>query len=107
MATALTTNIGRCLAGGREGSTGLPASISLSAADLATSAGVTSAAGATSGVTLFLETDRAINVAVNNIAHLWPLADNGSLLLVGTISHLYIQNESTTNLATVELVVTD
>lgn len=69
--------------------------------------GVTSTPGATTGVTLFLETNRAIKVAVNDIAALWPLAENGALLLVGSISHLYVLNESTTNLATVELVVTD
>jgi len=69
--------------------------------------GVTSAPGAESGVTLFMEIDRAAKVAVNDIAALWPIAENGSLLLVGTVTHLYVQNESTTNLATMELVVTD
>lgn len=69
--------------------------------------GVTSAPGASTGVTLFVETNRDIKVAVNSISALWPLAENGALLLVGSISHLYLLNESTTNLATVELVVTD
>lgn len=69
--------------------------------------GVTEAPGASSGVTLFMEIDRAAKVAVNDIAALWPIAENGSLLLVGTVTRLYVQNESTTNLATMELVVTD
>lgn len=68
--------------------------------------GVTSTPSVTQGGTLFLETDRAINVAVNVTSHLWPLGVNGALLLTGAITHLYVQNESTTNQAVVELVVT-
>jgi hypothetical protein len=68
--------------------------------------GVTATPSVTQGGTLFLEADRAISVAVNNSSYLWPLSANGALLLTGTITHLYVQNESTTNTATVELVVT-
>jgi hypothetical protein len=64
-------------------------------------------AGVSTGAVLFVESDRAINVAVNAIGNVWPLAENGALLLVGSVTHLYLQNESTTNLATVELVVAD
>ncbi len=68
--------------------------------------GVTAVPGVDEGGTLFLETDRAISVAVNNTSYLWPLGVNGALLLTGAISHLYVFNESTTNQAVVELVVT-
>ena len=68
---------------------------------------VTRAPGAVGGVTLFMEIDRAAKVAVNDAAALWPIAENGSLLLVGPITALYVKNESTTNLATMELVITD
>jgi hypothetical protein len=67
--------------------------------------GVTETPSVTQGGTLFLESDRAIQVAVNNVSYLWPLSANGALLLTGTITHLYVQNESTTNQATIELVV--
>ena len=67
--------------------------------------GVTATPSVTLGTMVFLETDRAISVAVNNNTYLWPLSVNGVLLLTGTISHLYVQNESTTNQAVVELVV--
>jgi hypothetical protein len=68
-------------------------------------AGVTSAPGVSTAHTVFLQTDRAIGVAVNDPAHLWPLNANGAMMLTGTVSHLYVYNESTTNQATVELVV--
>jgi len=68
--------------------------------------GVTASPSVDEGTTLFLETDRAIKVAVNNNSFLWPLGANGALLLTGAISHLYVQNESVTNLATIEAVVT-
>lgn len=64
-------------------------------------------AGVETGSALFLQTDRAINVAVGTSTNSWPIAENGALLMTGTITHLYLQNESTTNQATVELVVSD
>ena len=67
--------------------------------------GVTSAPGADEGVVLFLETDRAIDVAVNSVTALWPLNANGAMLLTGPVEHLYVFNESTTNQAIVELCV--
>jgi hypothetical protein len=63
--------------------------------------------GVETGATLFLQTDRDILVAVDNSARTWPVSEHGSVLLVGSFTHLYLQNESTTNQATVELVVTD
>jgi hypothetical protein len=64
-------------------------------------------AGVETGKALFLQTDRAIQVSVGTSTSSWPIAENGALLMTGTISHLYLQNESTTNQATVELVVSD
>lgn len=64
-------------------------------------------AGVSTAETLFLQTDRDILVAVDNNARTWPVTEHGSILLVGSFTHLYLQNESTTNQATVELVVTD
>lgn len=64
-------------------------------------------AGATTAETLFLKSDRAILVGINNTTAVWPIGENGAVMLVGSFTHLYLQNESTTNQATVDLVVTD
>lgn len=64
-------------------------------------------AGVATGETMFLQTDREITVAVDAIGSKWTLKDNGAVMLVGSFTHLYLRNESTTNQATVELVVTD
>ena len=63
--------------------------------------------GVSAGVSLFLQTDREILVAVDGVANTWTVAENGALMLVGSFTSLHLQNESTTNQATVELVVTD
>lgn len=67
-------------------------------------AGVTSAPGVDEAHTVFLQTDRAIQVAVNDPARLWPMNANGAMLLTGAVTHLFVYNESTTNQATVDLV---
>lgn len=64
-------------------------------------------AGVETGVSLFLQTDREILVALGASSSTWTVGENGALLLVGSFTNLYLQNESTTNQATVELVVTD
>ena len=64
-------------------------------------------AGVSTAVTLYLQTDRAIKVALDDDTYLWEVAEHGAIMLVGSFEHLYLQNESTTNLATVDLVVTD
>jgi hypothetical protein len=64
-------------------------------------------AGVSTAATLFLKTDRDILVAVEANDRLWPVGENGAVLLVGSFTHLYLQNESTINQATVDLVVTD
>ena len=62
--------------------------------------------GVTTAAALFLQTDRDIQVAVAAPTSLWPVTAHGAVMLVGSFTHLYLQNESTTNQATVELVVT-
>lgn len=72
--------------------------------------GVSSSPGASSthkAAALFLQTDRAVKVAIDDNTKLWPLDDDGAVMLVGSFSHLYVQNESTTNQAIVELIATD
>lgn len=64
-------------------------------------------AGVSTAGSLFLKTDRAILVGLVSNTRTWPVGENGAVLLVGSFSHLYLQNESTTNQATVDLVVTD
>lgn len=56
---------------------------------------------------LMLETDRAINVAIDTSGNTLTLADNGMVMMVGSFTHVYVQNESTTYQATIEFVVTD
>lgn len=64
-------------------------------------------AGVATGATLFVETDRAVNVAINAASNVWTVSENGALMLVGSFTHLYLQNESTTNQATVDVIITD
>jgi len=64
-------------------------------------------AGGDTAETLFLQTDRDVLVALDDNTFLWVVKENGALMLVGSFTHLYVQNESTTNLATIELVITD
>lgn len=65
--------------------------------------------GVANAVTLFLQTDRAIKVALVANTRVWEVGENGAVMIQSTtaFTHLYLQNESTTNQATVELVVTD
>ena len=63
--------------------------------------------GVATGESLFLQTDREIKVALDANTRLWTVKEHGAVLLVGSFTHLYVQNESTTNQATVELVITD
>lgn len=63
--------------------------------------------GVSTGEALFLQTDREIQVALDANTKLWTIKENGAVLLVGSFTHIYLQNESTTNQATVELVITD
>jgi len=74
--------------------------------DMATPAEV-DMSGVSTGKSLFLQTDRDILVALDTTAKTWAVGENGALMLVGSFTHLYLQNKSTTNQATVELVVTD
>ena len=64
-------------------------------------------AGVSSAVALFIQTDRDIKVALDDNTFLWTIKENGALMLTGSFTHLYLQNESTTNQAIVELVLTD
>lgn len=67
--------------------------------------------GVASGEYFMLKTDRPILVALNSTANSWPVGsgtEGGAILLSGsTITHIYTNNESTTNLATIQVVVTD
>lgn len=63
--------------------------------------------GVASAGSLFLSTDRDILATLNTTTATWPVGENGALMLVGSFTHLYVQNESTTNLATIDIVVTD
>lgn len=63
--------------------------------------------GVETAATLFLQTDRDIEIAVNNASYLWPVSAHGAVMLTGSFTRLFVLNESTTNQATVELVVTD
>lgn len=64
--------------------------------------------GVATAITLFLQSDRTILVSVDDNSSLWSVGENGAIMLQSAgFTHLYLQNESTTNQATVELVVTD
>ncbi len=61
--------------------------------------------GVSSGQHLLVETDRAIKIGVGSQTFLVDVTK--VLMVVGSFSSLYFQNESTTNTATVEYLVTD
>ncbi len=54
---------------------------------------------------LMLETDRVINVGIDSQTNL--ISVSKALMIVSSFSALYFQNESITNTATVEFLVTD
>lgn len=63
--------------------------------------------GIVTGEAIFIETDRAISVGIDSNTTLITLNENGAFLLTGSFDHVYLQNTSSTNQATVELVITD
>ncbi len=64
-------------------------------------------AGVTRAESLFIKSDRDILVGVETTTAVWPVGENGCVMLVGSFTRLYLQNESTINQATVDVVVTD
>jgi len=63
--------------------------------------------GVSTGAVMMLKTDRTVDVSLNTTANMLTLAQNGMMMVVGEFTHVYVQNNSTTYQATVELVVTD
>jgi len=61
--------------------------------------------GVTAGEHLMLTTDQPIKVGVNSTTFVWTV--NKFLMLNGSITSLYLENESAANTATVEFIVTD
>jgi hypothetical protein len=55
---------------------------------------------------LLLITNRAINVGVDSQTNLWSVG-KAVMLDGGSFTHLYVQNQSTTVEATVDVLVTD
>jgi len=67
--------------------------------------------GVAIGEYFMLETDRPLLVALNSTAQVWQVGagtTGGAVMLSGaSITRIYVQNESTTNVATAHLIVTD
>ena len=67
--------------------------------------------GVAIGEYLMVESDRPILVALGTTALYWPVGSGtkgGALILSGSsFTNIYVKNESTTNLATVHIAVTD
>ncbi len=61
--------------------------------------------GVTAGEHLMLTTDQPIKVGVSSSTFVWTV--NKFLMLTGSITSLYLENESAENLATVEFIVTN
>lgn len=59
------------------------------------------------GESLMVTTDREIDVGVDASNNLVNVSDNGMFMVVGSYTHLYVQNNSTTYTANVEIVGTD
>lgn len=62
--------------------------------------------GVATGDMLLLITNRAINVGVDSQTNLWSVG-KAVMLDGGSFTHLYVQNQSTTVEATVDVLVTD
>lgn len=59
---------------------------------------------------LSLVTDREIKVALDDIAKLWTVgsgSNGGVLMVIGSFSHLYVQNEDTSVEAIMEYLASD
>lgn len=56
---------------------------------------------------VMLETDRTVTVFLGSVSNSFTLGDNGMVMLVGSVTHVYVQNNSTTYTATVEFLATD
>jgi hypothetical protein len=63
--------------------------------------------GLDTGFGLFLTTDRAVKVGVDATTNLIGIADNGTFLLTGSYTHVYVRNDNTTYQATVEFLAFD
>jgi hypothetical protein len=67
--------------------------------------------GVATGEFLMIESDRPILVALGTTALYWPIGSGtkgGALMLSGSsFTNIYVKNESVTNLATVQIAVTD
>lgn len=67
--------------------------------------------GVATAARLYVESDQQILVAIDTTTTKWTVGkdqEGGVLLLRGTsFTHLYLQNENTTNTATIDVVVTD
>ena len=62
--------------------------------------------GVGTGEFLLVQTDQQIKIGVDNQTTLWTFS--GAVMLAGgAFTHVYLQNESTTNTATVQLIVSD
>ena len=61
--------------------------------------------GIATGTKLMIQTDQPILVSINGEVLPWTVGS--SLLLVGSFTAVNIKNESSTNVATVTIVITD
>lgn len=57
--------------------------------------------------TVMLETDRAITVFLGTVSNSFTLGNTGMFMMVGSTTHIFVQNNSTTYTATVEWIVTN
>ncbi|KPJ95869.1 MAG: hypothetical protein AMJ55_02970 [Gammaproteobacteria bacterium SG8_15] len=61
--------------------------------------------GVDTGTMMALLTDQQIKVSVDSNTYQWTVSE--FVMLSGSFTHVYVQNESTTNTATIEVVVVD
>ena len=63
--------------------------------------------GVETGAVMMIETDREVSVNLNTTTNMIQLAANGMMMVVGSFTHVYVQNLNTTYTATVEFVAAD
>lgn len=64
--------------------------------------------GSTTPAKVFMiSTDRDIKVAIDLVGNILDLAGPGMIMMVGSLTHVFVQNTNTTYTATIEFVVTD
>ena len=63
--------------------------------------------GVETGAVFAFRTDRTVKLGIDQDTNMLQISDNGMMVMVGSFTHVYVQNESTTYQATIEVLACD